>query len=151
MKTIFMALWFWMKNILLSLDQLLNVLLWGDPDETLSRRAGRAAERKLSWACRLCSILDAIDPRHCHKTLEAVKQDEGYNSVPRMLSRWRAKNKVAPTGFKLPKLPQWAMIVLYILSSAGVSAGGVYYWMTDTPAAAEKTFKKAKKKVRAYR
>ena len=37
-----MAVLFWLKNILLWLDQGLNVLLMGDPDETVSRRAGRA-------------------------------------------------------------------------------------------------------------
>jgi hypothetical protein len=131
MKTIAMYAWYWFKNILLALDQLLNVLLWGDPDETLSRRAGRARDKKLSWGCRLCSILDAIDPRHCQKTLDRV-----------------AKNGKKATGFKLPKLPQWAMIAIWVLSSSGLTAGGVYYVMHDT-VVAKKVYKA--KKVRAYR
>jgi hypothetical protein len=94
MKTIWMYLWFWFKNLLLALDQLLNTILWGDPDETLSRRAGRAREEKRWWACRLCEWLDLVDKRHCEKTLEHVSLDEGFNSVPELMSRWRAKNKI---------------------------------------------------------
>jgi hypothetical protein len=148
MKTIAMYAWYWFKNILLALDQLLNVLLWGDPDETLSRRAGRARDKKLSWGCRLCSILDAIDPRHCQKTLDRVDAVEGSNSVPQLVKKWRAKNGKKATGFKLPKLPQWAMIAIWVLSSSGLTAGGVYYVMHDT-VVAKKVYKA--KKVRAYR
>jgi len=87
-----MAAAFWARNVLLALDQLLNALLMGDPDETLSRRAGRAREDRLGWGCRLCAWLDSIDARHCQKTLDHIGPEEGENSVPRLVSRWRAKN-----------------------------------------------------------
>ncbi len=38
------------QNVLISLDQLLNALLAGDPDETLSARAWRLHQRKRRWA-----------------------------------------------------------------------------------------------------
>lgn len=90
-----MFVWFYVKNLLLSLDQLLNVLLGGDPDETLSRRAGRARDRGEGWGCWLCKYLDKIDPRHCDKTLAAVKREEGQNSTFRIFSRWRAEQPKA--------------------------------------------------------
>jgi hypothetical protein len=89
LNTLRMAVWFWVKNILLGFDQLFNAILAGDPDETLSRRAGRARDRRQMWGCRLCSWLDLIDPRHCQKTLDRIGVEEGENSVPRLLSRWR--------------------------------------------------------------
>jgi hypothetical protein len=97
-KTISMYAWFWLKNVLLSLDQLLNAILWGDPDETLSRRAGRARETKRMWGCWLCGLLDRVDPRHCEKTLARLTREEGHNSVPRMISRWRSRHGRAVTA-----------------------------------------------------
>lgn len=91
-----MAIWFWVKNVLLSLDQLLNAILWGDPDETLSRRAGRARDTNRKWGCILCKVLDWVDDRHCQKTLDRIGLEEGQNSVPRMVSRWRLENQLSP-------------------------------------------------------
>ena len=49
----------------------------GDPDETISSRAGKRVES--CRVCRgLCWLLDKIDPRHCHKSIEA---DEGQDEV----------------------------------------------------------------------
>lgn len=61
-------------NILVSLDQLINTLLWGDPDETISSRAGKAALHGKRWGCVLCRLLDKLDSRHCNKSIEP---DEG--------------------------------------------------------------------------
>lgn len=83
-----MGLLFLLKNILLWLDQGLNVLLLGDPDETLSRRAGRARADGEAWGCYLCKVLDWIDPRHCAKSIDGDDLHEGRNSVAQMLSRW---------------------------------------------------------------
>lgn len=64
-------------NILISVDQMLNTLLGGDPDETISSRAGKRVDT--CAPCRwLCRLLDVIDPRHCHKHIEP---DEGRNEV----------------------------------------------------------------------
>ena len=79
---------FYIRNVLVLADQAVNTVFFlGDPDETISRRAGRAMNKGSLWGCVLCQILDAIDPRHCHKAVE--RDDEGYNSVFSMLGRWK--------------------------------------------------------------
>lgn len=65
----------YVKNVLVALDQLVNALLGGDPDETIS---SRAAKSNSWWACRLCRLLDLIDPGHCANAREA---DEGRDAV----------------------------------------------------------------------
>ena len=83
-----MGFLFWLKNIAVWFDQGLNTLLLGDPDETLSRRAGRARAKGERWGCYLCKVLDWIDQRHCAKSVEGDDEFEGKNSVPQMLARW---------------------------------------------------------------
>jgi len=61
-------------NLLVSLDQFINTVLGGFPDETISSRAAKSRKRGKRWACILCRILDRIDPDHCDKTVEP---DEG--------------------------------------------------------------------------
>jgi hypothetical protein len=68
---------FYLINILVSIDQLLNTLLGGDPDETISSRCGkrRTKCKVCGW---LCWALDKIDPRHCAKYIE---RDEGARNI----------------------------------------------------------------------
>jgi hypothetical protein len=61
-------------NLLVSLDQLLNTATWGDPDETVSSRAAKAARKGERWGCVLCRLLHKLDPNHCEKNIEL---DEG--------------------------------------------------------------------------
>lgn len=61
-------------NILISLDQFFNTVWFGDPDETISSRAGKAAKQNKRWACILCKFLDLFDRDHCNKSIE---HDEG--------------------------------------------------------------------------
>ena len=67
-------------NVLIALDQLGNALAGGDPDETISSRAGRAlrSKQKPLWARVLCWLLNWIDPRHC---IDAVEPDEGGDAA----------------------------------------------------------------------
>jgi hypothetical protein len=61
-------------NLLVALDQLCNAVLLGDPDETLSSRAGKGHPRMaklINWLFR--------NPNHCANVIEA---DEGGNAVP---------------------------------------------------------------------
>lgn len=63
--------YFW--NILISIDQLGNTILGGDPDETISSRCFKLI--KTCYLCRFfCWIADKIDPNHCEKSVEL---DEG--------------------------------------------------------------------------
>lgn len=61
-------------RILVALDQLVNALLNGYPDETISSRAAKAARRGARWGCVLCKILHWFDRDHCERVIEL---DEG--------------------------------------------------------------------------
>lgn len=55
-------------------DQLANTAANGDEDETISSRAGKAAQSGRRWGCILCRMLDWFDPGHCARNIEP---DEG--------------------------------------------------------------------------
>lgn len=66
------------RRVLLSLNQTINTLLWGQPDETISSRLGR--NRKKHRIARAgCWVLDRIDPCHC---TVAVELDENGDPRP---------------------------------------------------------------------
>jgi hypothetical protein len=73
-------LWFLLRSpshawrIAVGVDQLANVALKGSEDETISSRASKGARRGVLHWCVLCKLLDAVDPQHCEKEIEA---DEG--------------------------------------------------------------------------
>ena len=74
--------WFW--NILVGVDQLVNAILGGDPDETISSRLGKKIAKKADknnfyWV--LCWLLSKIDPNHCSKSIE---EDEGKDEVVKL-------------------------------------------------------------------
>ena len=64
-------------NILIAIDQLANVLLGGDPDETISSRAGKR-QHEQTWAKYLCKFLNWVDKDHC---ITSIEEDEGENQV----------------------------------------------------------------------
>jgi len=74
----------YIMNILISLDQLTNSILLGDPDETISSRLGRI---KAKWGghipmtrpiCKLTDwVLDKIDKNH---SIDAI-EDEGIDGL----------------------------------------------------------------------
>lgn len=64
-------------NLLVAVDQFLNTLAFGDPDETLSSRLMKLSSR--CALCRaICRFLNRIDARHCEKSIEL---DEGKNGI----------------------------------------------------------------------
>jgi len=68
--------YFW--NLLISLDQTVNTVLGGNPDETLSGRMGKRIEegRATKAEVMLCKALSWIDrgsKRHC---VESIDRDE---------------------------------------------------------------------------
>jgi hypothetical protein len=65
--------YFW--NMLIALDQLANTVVGGDPDETISSRAGKS-NGKLARV--LCRVLHLFDPEHCKKSIEP---DEGKDAI----------------------------------------------------------------------
>ena len=75
----------WTVNVLLSLDQLGNAVLGGDPDETISSRIGKLKRRhqgRIPWRRPLSKLADwlceRVDKNH---TLEAIEEDEGSNAI----------------------------------------------------------------------
>jgi len=67
----------YVMNVLVSISQMANALLGGDPDETLSSRMGKKLRTSLVayWVCRFLSL---FDKRHCERAVEA---DEGKDAV----------------------------------------------------------------------
>lgn len=69
----------YLARVFVALDQLLNALLGGDEDETLSSRLAKDARRGRFVGCVLCKVLGWIDKDHCEK---AIERDEGKRPVP---------------------------------------------------------------------
>ncbi len=67
----------YLLNLAISLDQLVNTILLGHPDETISSRTGRAAARGNRWARYVIApSIDALfwllgdGPDHCARSIE---------------------------------------------------------------------------------
>jgi hypothetical protein len=79
----------WAMNILLSLDQLGNSVLGGDPDETISSRLGRIKLKwggAIPWTRPVAKItdwlLDRIDKNHSIDAIEPGHGGEGVVDQP---------------------------------------------------------------------
>ncbi len=73
----------YLLNLLVSFDQLVNSALGGDPDMTLSGRAGRAlAEGRCKLCGPLCWALGKIDKDHCARASK-LERDEGIDETVR--------------------------------------------------------------------
>ena len=58
-------------NLLISIDQLFNTILGGNPDETISSRMGRHLLKKNCKLCKIiCKLLNLIDKNHCIDAIE---------------------------------------------------------------------------------
>jgi hypothetical protein len=64
----------YVMGVLIGLDQWANTVLGGDPDETISSRAGKSKRQGGRLGKWLCKGLDLIDPGHCE---DAIEPDEG--------------------------------------------------------------------------
>ena len=68
----------YLKNILISLDQLTNTLLFGAPDETISSRLGRNyngswMEKFVDWLFQWQNKPDG----HCESSIEPIDRENG--------------------------------------------------------------------------
>lgn len=54
----------YIHRALIGLDQFMNVLTDGDPDETISARAARAAEKGKPWGIAMSKFLDLFQKNH---------------------------------------------------------------------------------------
>ena len=75
----------YLVNILYSVDQLVNTVLLGDPDETISSRLGKLKREcggKIPWSYPVCRcvdwFLDCIDKNH---SIEAIEEEVGEKAI----------------------------------------------------------------------
>jgi hypothetical protein len=54
----------YLHRMLVGLDQFMNVVTDGDPDETISSRAARAAEKGKPWGIEMSKFLDLFQKDH---------------------------------------------------------------------------------------
>lgn len=73
-------------RLLISLDQLLNTITNGEPDETLSSRLGRNKRRKTITGKIGCEILDTIDKDHCEISVEEIDDPHHMGKVIREIT-----------------------------------------------------------------
>lgn len=59
----------YLRNVLVGIDQMLNAIFGGDPDETMSSRVCRYKDSNKA-AYLVYRILNWIQPRHCEESLE---------------------------------------------------------------------------------
>ena len=64
-------------NLLITLDQAVNTILGGAPDETLSSRMGKVRE-SCSVCYWICRALHLIDPSHCE---DSIEEDRGDRAI----------------------------------------------------------------------
>ncbi len=67
----------YLLNLFISVDQLANTIIGGDPDETISSRMGKRVDtcKLCKW---ICSALNLLDKRHCKNSIE---YDEGKDDI----------------------------------------------------------------------
>lgn len=80
----------YLRNLVVATNQLINALLGGDPDETISSRLGKGARD----GCRVCRVVCWIIDRftndgHCARYIE---EDRGRRQV------WRWGRSGGPDG-----------------------------------------------------
>lgn len=62
------------KSVLIAIDQFINTLLCGWPDETLSSRAWRwELDGIRSWPRKTIDALFFFDPNHCRESYESER------------------------------------------------------------------------------
>jgi hypothetical protein len=65
-------------NILIALDELLNAICGGEPDETLTFRLAKDREQGSVVGCVLCKFLDIFEKDHCTKSVERNRSKGNY-------------------------------------------------------------------------
>ena len=75
----------WLLQVFIALDQLVNALLGGWADETLSSRAWRMEVKGRPWGRVMRPLIDVLlffDPQHCHSSFRAEREQR--QSPPEM-------------------------------------------------------------------
>ena len=67
------------KKLLIAVDQLINTICGGWPDETLSSRAWRLkTEGKKSWPCELIDLIFFWEENHCYESYKSEIERKQY-------------------------------------------------------------------------
>ena len=74
----------WVMNMLIALDQLGNSMMGGSPDETISSRSARAAQKGHRWGRWMCKGLNWLDPNHCE---DAIRSEVERTHLPEELRK----------------------------------------------------------------
>jgi len=84
----------WIMNVLISLDQLANSILAGDPDETISSRLGRIKAKhggRIPWtrpvAAITARVLNGLLHNHTTHTIEPHRGARGIYDKPTTTDR----------------------------------------------------------------
>lgn len=56
------------RRLTVGIDQFVNVVFGGNPGESISYRAAKAARDQILGACILCRLLGLVVKDHCEKT-----------------------------------------------------------------------------------
>ncbi len=71
----------YIENVLVALNQMVNAMLFGDPDMTLSARMGRAIRNGRCSLCKpVCWLLGKLDKDHCARA-DRYESDEGKHQI----------------------------------------------------------------------
>lgn len=63
-------------NFAIWIDEGVNTIFGGSPNETVSERAAKARNAGRKWGCVLCRLLNWINPGHCDNALTSTIGDD---------------------------------------------------------------------------
>ena len=71
----------YIKNWAIALDQYVNAVTGGDPDETISSRLGKVLQTGECKVCKgfasiVCGFLNLFDKNHCIKSIDPSSGDD---------------------------------------------------------------------------
>ncbi|KGC50985.1 hypothetical protein X986_3971 [Burkholderia pseudomallei] len=66
----------YLLNFAVLLDEAVNTIFGGSPNETISERAAKARNAGRRWGCMLCRFLDTISKGHCDDALTSTIGDD---------------------------------------------------------------------------
>lgn len=66
----------YLLNYAVLIDEGINTIFGGSPNETVSERAAKARNAGRKWGCVLCRVLNWINQGHCDKALTSTVGDD---------------------------------------------------------------------------
>lgn len=66
----------YLLNYAIWIDEGVNTVFGGSPNETVSERAAKARNAGRRWGCVLCRMLNWINPGHCDNSLTSTIGDD---------------------------------------------------------------------------